>query len=131
MNFFKPQHPDFPVDTSYKTALAALLANGEVISHAKVLNPEYSGYLQSCAEMANRSLLAALSMLNRLSVANMDAANSCRINPNEVSEVLRDLTAIVSETAPILMEMAVDLALDCEKEMARENEPSQEGGVQS
>ena len=115
MQFFEPQHPDFSVDTSFQTALAALLANGEAISNAKALSAEYSGYLQSCAETANRSLLAALSMLNRLSAVNSEAAAHCQINPDEVSEALRDLTAVVSEAAPVLMMMAVDLALECEK----------------
>ena len=41
MQFLEPQHPDFPVDTSFQTALAALLANGEAISNAKALSAEY------------------------------------------------------------------------------------------
>ena len=115
MKFMEPQNPDFPVNTSFQTALAALLANDEAISNAGALNAEYLGYLQSCAETANRSLLAALSMLNRLSAVNMEAAAHCQIHPDEVAEALRDLTATVSEAAPVLMMKAVDLAVECEK----------------
>lgn len=112
MEFFtEPQHPDFPVSICFQTALPALLANGAAIENAKALHPEYSGYLQSCAETANRSLLSALSMLSRLAEVNRQADEHCRIDLQEVDEALRDLTAVVSETAPVLMEMAVDLAL--------------------
>lgn len=111
MKFFQPQHPDFPVATDFQTALPALLANGAAIENAKALHPEYSGYLQSCAETANRSLLSALSMLSRLAEVNRLAGKESRIDLVEVDKVLHDLTAVVSETAPVLMEMAVDLAL--------------------
>lgn len=45
----------------------------------------------------------------------MEAAAHCQINPDEVAEALRDLTATVSEAAPVLMMKAVDLAVECEK----------------
>ena len=50
-----------------------------------------------------------------LSAVNMEAAAHCQINPDEVAEALRDLTATVSEAAPVLMMKAVDLAVECEK----------------
>ncbi|MCQ9325599.1 hypothetical protein [Neisseria dentiae] len=111
MESLNPKNPKFSFNTNFQTALPALLANGAAIDNAKVLSSEYSDYLQSCAETANRSLLAALFMMNRLAEVNRQAAAHCRVDLQEVEDTLRDLTAVVSETSPVLMAMAVDLAL--------------------
>ena len=59
--------------------------------------------------------MAALAMMSRLAEVNRHAPEHSRVDVDEVAAVLRDMAAVAGETAPVLMRMAVDLALTVEK----------------